>query len=396
MAIEITLPPLGESIREATLVKWYKQVGDQVKRGDELADVETDKATMSLECPANGVLLAVLVEEGETVVTRELLAIVGEPGEEWKGPKKPELDRKPKPATVIEVPYRTLRPEREVTQKRVSPSARRLAHELGIDINQVQPSQPGARIVTKDIEKYTEALREEGAAATDIPSHRVKLSNIRKVVAERMIDSAQDIPQFSVTAEVDASQILARLEEINQQLEESGFKVSLTALLTHLVARALVQHPMMNARFDGDGIVVYDTFNIAIAVATSDGLTAPVIHNVENKSIIEIARRLTEVSAAAREGKLTPMDISDGTFTISNLGMSGVSQFVPLVNPPQSAILGVGAALPTIVPSIDGKINKIHLMSLTVSADHRVTDGVDVAQFLATLREEFKKCEVEV
>jgi len=215
-------------------------------------------------------------------------------------------------------------------------------------------------------------------------------------MAERMLASARLIPQFSASIEVDAGQLLTRREQFRRKAEVEGDAVTLTALLAYLVVRALRQHPLLNARFDGDSIVVYDTFNIGVAVTTSQGLMVPVLHRLEEMSVTEIARRLTEVAIAAREGRLTPGDVADATFTLSNLGMFGVNQFVPLVNPPQSAILGVGAARAIVVPVLNETVRAAQRMNLTVSADHRVLDGETVAQFLKTLREIVERCEVDI
>jgi pyruvate dehydrogenase E2 component (dihydrolipoamide acetyltransferase) len=224
----------------------------------------------------------------------------------------------------------------------------------------------------------------------------VLLTRVGKVMAERMLASARLIPQISASIEVDAGQLLTRREQFRRKAEVEGDAVTLTALLAYLVVRALRQHPLLNARFDGDSIVVYDTFNIGVAVTTSQGLMVPVLHRLEEMSVTEIARRLTEVAIAAREGRLTPGDVADATFTLSNLGMFGVNQFVPLVNPPQSAILGVGAARAIVVPVLNETVRAAQRMNLTVSADHRVLDGETVAQFLKTLREIVERCEVDI
>jgi pyruvate dehydrogenase E2 component (dihydrolipoamide acetyltransferase) len=397
MAVEIMLPTLGESIAEATLLRWLKRAGDAVKRGEELAEIETDKATMSLECPADGVLLTVLAEEGSVIVTRQVLAVVGQSGEEWDVVRGSEEDSTLPHAVVSKAafPPASLRSPLPGERHRISPGARKLAEELGIDVLQVPPSRSGARVVTADVQRYAETLRGE-AAVVHLPSHRVSLTRVGKVVAERMLASARLIPQFSVSIEVDAGQLLARREQFRRKVETGGGEVTLTALLAYLVVRALRRHPLLNARFDGDSIVIYDTFNISVAVTTPQGLMVPVLHRLEKMSVTEIARRLTEVTIAAREGRLTPVDAADGTFTLSNLGMFGVNQFVPLVNPPQSAILGVGAARATVVPGVNERVRIAHRMNLTVSADHRVLDGEAVAEFLKTLRETVERCEVDI
>ena len=396
MAVEIMLPTLGESIADATLLRWLKRAGDKVKRGEELAEIETDKATMSIECPADGVLLTVLAEEGSVIVTRQVLAVVGQSGEKWNVAPAPEQEFTLPRAVVSQAPRPSLGSTLTDERQRISPGAKKLAEELGIDVQQVPPSRPGARVVTADVQRYAETLRGEAAASVHLPSHRVLLTRVGKVMAERMLASARLIPQISASIEVDAGQLLTRREQFRRKAEVEGDAVTLTALLAYLVVRALRQHPLLNARFDGDSIVVYDTFNIGVAVTTSQGLMVPVLHRLEAMSVTEIARRLTEVAIAAREGRLTPGDVADGTFTLSNLGMFGVNQFVPLVNPPQSAILGVGAARATVVPGLNEAVRAAQRMNLTVSADHRVLDGETVAQFLKTLREIVERCEVDI
>jgi len=396
MAVEIMLPTLGESIAEATLLRWLKRSGDEVKRGEELAEIETEKATMPIECPADGVLLAVLAEEGSVIVTRQVLAVVGPSGEKWNVAPGPEEEAALQPAVMGQAPRPSLRSTLTDARQRISPGAKKLAEELGIDVQQVPPSRSGARVVTADVQRHAERLRGRAAVAIHLPSHRVLLTRVGRVMAEHMLASARLTPQFSASIEVDATQLLARREEFRRKVEAEGGEVTLTALLAYQVVRALRQHPLLNARFDGDSIVIYDTFNIGVAVTTPQGLMVPVLHRLEEMSVTGIARRLREVTIAAREGRLTPGDVADGTFTLSNLGMFGVDQFVPLVNPPQSAILGVGAARATVVPGVNERVRATYRMHLTVSADHRVLDGEAVAQFLKTLREIVERCEANI
>lgn len=395
MATEVILPHLGESILEATLVSWLFEPADKVRRGDVLAEVETDKAVLDLESPANGILLAVVVEEGETVTTSQLLAVIGKADEVWE-PKEKEPESAPPVAQPAldsaKPPSETAKKAEPASRRRVSPAARKLAQKLGVDIDGVQPQKPGARVMTVDVEHYAAQIKT--GEASSIPSHRVALSGVRKIVAKRMTQSAQTIPQFSVTVEADISSMLSIRKTLNEQPERAGTGISLTALLVYLAAKAIKYHPLVNACFDGDSVIVYDALNIAVAVAAPDGLVAPVIHSVETLGIDEIAVRLVKMTAAARERKLAPTDIAGATFTISNLGMFGVTQFVPLVNPPQAAILGVGTGRPMLVPDGGGGASLVQLLRLTVSADHRVLDGEAVARFLATLKEEIEHCTI--
>ena len=268
MAVEIMLPTLGESIAEATLLRWLKRAGDEVKRGEELAEIETEKAAMPIESPADGVLLAVLADEGSVIVTRQVLAVVGQPGEKWDVAPAPKEEFTLPQAVVSQAPRPSLRSTLTDERQRISPRARKMAEELGIDVQQVPPSRSGARVVTADVQRYAETLRGEAAASVHLPSHRVLLTRVGKVMAERMLASARLIPQFSASIEVDAAQLLTRREQFRRQVAAEGGAVTLTALLAYLVVRALRQHPLLNARFDGDSVVVYDTFNIGVAVTT--------------------------------------------------------------------------------------------------------------------------------
>jgi pyruvate dehydrogenase E2 component (dihydrolipoamide acetyltransferase) len=237
------------------------------------------------------------------------------------------------------------------------------------------------------VERYAHARATAGPG--ELPFQRIELSRIRKAVAERMLESARQIPQFSVSSDADVSRLLSARRELAAQ----GINASLTALLVQLTARVLLQHPLLNARFAGDAILAYETVNMAVAAATPAGLVAPVIRAAEVLPLPEIARQLSELVQAARENRLSLSQVSEATFTLSNLGMHGVQQFVPLVNPPQSAILGVGAARQAVQLTPSGGIQAVWLMTLTVSADHRVLDGESAARFLAALCKEIEQAD---
>lgn len=392
MTTDIILPHLGESIETAVIAAWHKQAGDEVRRGDELADVETDKATMPLECPQNGVLLAVLVEEGMEVRVGQRLAVVGRVGEEWS-PEREDTDAQVEGTPNLAAVDRTGATPRSPTasqrsrQVRVTPLARRRAKELGIALDQVQPAQ-GDKISQDDVERHA---AQQASVSNSIPSHRVELSNLRQRVGMRMLESTQNVPQYSVSVTADVGKLLA----FREVLAAKDRKVSITALLIYLVTHALRQHPLLNAQYDGDGVIVYDTCNISLAVATPDGLRVPVIHQVEQMALMEISERTAALADNARHNRLSMADVTGGTFTVSNLGLFGVSQFVPIVNPPQAAILGIGEPQVLYVPGADGQPHPAQLMTLTVSADHRVMDGAEVAVFLATLKAAIEKCEID-
>ena len=390
MVTHILLPHLGESIESATLAAWHKRVGDTVRRGDELADIESDKATMPLESPANGVLLAILVGEGARVRIGDLLAVIGREGESWPteadsasgaGEPAPAPVSSPVVPPVLPQPAA---PEPSSRRYRITPLARRMAKQLGVDLAAVHPAQ-GDKIAAADVERFA-ARHEQTPGAT--PARRISLSGLRQIVGHRMQESAQQVPQFAVSMQANA----LRMMTLRAALAEAGHKVSVTALLVRLVANVLRDHPLLNAQFAGDTVVVYDTCNIGVAVATPDGLRVPVIHGAEHLTLLDISHRVTDLSEKARSGRLSAAEIADGTFTISNLGMFGVAQFVPLVNPPQSAILGVGQVQSMFMPDGSGQPALTPLITLTLAADHRVVDGADAAAFLAALKAEIERC----
>lgn len=388
MATQVLVPILGEAIGEARLVAWLKHAGDAVRRGDELAELETDKASLMIECPSDGVLLEIRVPAGEMVATGQVLAQVGRPGDEVvaAGASSVPAGGVPAPETSAMSPGAPLMRNAQPERRRISPAARRMARELNVDVDRLAPSRPGARITTSDVTRLLESERATSGAAPQLPQRRVPLSETQRVMAARMAQSAREIPQFSVSMEVDASHLLRE----KQTLSGEDAPVSVTALLIYLAARALARHPLLNARFDQDGIILYDTVNMGVAVASPQGLVVPVIHGAEKLELVELSRRLAALAQTARSGGLVLAQVSDGTFTLTNLGMYGVSQFAPLVNPPQAAILGAGVAHPVVEPTAEGT-RHIQRMTLTVSADHRVVDGAAVALFLSDLRHEIEE-----
>ena len=351
MATQVLVPVMGEAIGEARLAAWLKHAGDPVCRGDELAELETDKAVLMLECPADGVLLEILVDEGAMVTTGQMLAHVGRAGELVQ-PALAEHVPDPAPDSVPERGRETKEsngagavPAPAGERVRISPAARRMARDLGIDVSALSARLPGARITTRDVERLA-----AGAAAGSVPQRRVLLNEVQRVMATRMAQSVREIPQFSVAIEADATRLL----QVKQDL--SGKEaVSVTSLLIYLAARVLRRHPMLNARFDGDGVVLFETVNMGVAVASPQGLVVPVLPGAEQLELATVARRLRDLVEAAQRGRLALAQISGGTFTLSNLGMYGISQFVPLVNPPQAAILGVGGIQPAVLPAAGGR-----------------------------------------
>jgi len=383
MAIKIFLPRLGESVEEATIGRWCKEVGDKVERGDVIAELETAKAMMELESPAKGVLLAVFPELGETIPMGELVAIVGKAGEDWES----EI------GSAKEKSIKTdLTPEVEKTKRayhadyarsiRISPNAKRVARELGIKIDLIQPKSSGERITADDVRRLANQASPGGKS--NIPSRKVILNTIEKITARRMSESARTIPQFSISMEVDVGQIISASEKISR---DSGKHITLSALILKAVGTAIKAYPKVNAFFSGEDVFIYQEINIAIAVSTDHGLYVPVIHKANEKPVEKISDHLIELANKCRDRSLLPIDTEGATFTISNLGMMGVRQFVPIIDLSQSAILGVGAVYDGFKVKDETSLLPIKKMTLTLTCDHRVLDGVYAAAFLRDLKE---------
>lgn len=381
MPTEVLLPILGEAITEAILSRWLKREGETVQRGEEIAELETSKATLPLECPTNGVLLKIIAPEGAVLKTGQLIAVVGKPGEVWQH----ELDEPSTPASLVSTTIATTQPAGEEHVQRVSPAARRRAAELGIPIEEITARAPGLRITTEDIEHYA-ATHSPRLTDEYLPSHREPLNETRRLIARRMTAS-QQVPQFSVSMEIPADALYQTLTILNSTPQSPPVHFTITTMLIYIVAQTLLRHRYLNAKLDGETILIYDTVHLALAIATPHGLVAPVIPEVEKMTLVQLAHHVRSLIERARVGKLFPEELSDGTFTLSNLGMYGVSQFIPLLNPPQVAILGIGAIQPRWVPLTDNKSHPIRMMNMTMAADHRVVDGAQVALFLSDLRE---------
>jgi pyruvate dehydrogenase E2 component (dihydrolipoamide acetyltransferase) len=411
------VPILGESIQEATLTRWLKSAGEPVRRGEEIAEIETAKASMALECPANGVLLEIRVPQGSLIGTGDLLAWIGQPGEKIDdqpaAKDQPAVERQPAakeqslmdshgPAQIEQnqttIHNQTGDGKEPVTRprRRVSPAARRMASALGLDIEQIQPAAPGRRIMTEDVQRAHAALQQaappQAAQATDTaPFTRrlMQMSEARRLTGLRMLASAQQIPQFSVSMEADVTRLLRIREALNQGRRSAAEHISVTALLVYLCSRTLVKNPQFNATYEDGNAWLYADANIAVAVAAPNGLVAPVIQQVNQRGLGEVARQLNQLVESARHGQLKLNQLQNATFTLSNLGTKRVSQFVPLVTPPQVAVLGVGTARPMTLP-VEGGTRFVQAMTLTMSADHRVVDGIDAAQFLEDLCQEIE------
>jgi len=405
MAELINMPKLGFDMQEGKLGEWVKAAGDSIGQGEIIAIIETDKASVEVPAFRGGVLLEILVQTGESVPIGAPIAVIGEAGETVDlvalGVGRVEAEAKVKAKAEVEA-----KAEAEGEEERgavaeggrllASPVAARMAGELGIDLRKVQGTGPAGRVIKHDIETYL-ARQERAAKAAKaaspsppmpIPSYEpagagyqaIPLAGIRQTIGRRMVESKQQAPHFYITMEIDMAAAMALRSQLNALLPEDG-KISVNDLIVKAAAVALKQFPNINASFAGDEIRIHEQINIGIAVARETGLVTTVIRDCDIKPLAQIAAEARELVGRARDGRMRPDDMVGGTFTISNLGMFGVDDFIAIINPPQAAILAVGAVQQAAVVR-DGQLAVGTRMKATISADHRVTDGAEAARFM--------------
>jgi len=386
LAVEVKLPRLGQGMESGTIVKWLKAEGEPVRKGEPLYELDTDKVTQEVEAEADGVLLAIEVREGEVPVGRTI-AVIGAPGETFEvTAPAPAAPAASPVAPVPAEPAVPAPPTANGGRVKASPLARRIARERGIELRGLVGTGPEGRIVAEDVERAA-AGAPAPAAAPAAPVEGVELvplTSLRKTIARRMTEAWQ-APAFQITMSADmtrAQELRARLVELQAG---EGAKPTISDVLTKVCAAALMRHRAVNARFAGDAIELHPTANIGIAVALPGGLVVPVIRSCERRTIAELANARADVVGRAREGKLTQADLDGGTFTISNLGMYGVEGFVAVLNPPEAAILAVGAIEEKPVVR-DGDLEIVPLMHMTLTCDHRSLDGATAAEFLGTVK----------
>ena len=384
MATEIYLPRLGESIEEATISAYVKKVGDTLKRGDVIAELETAKAMMELESPVNGVLLALFPEVGETINRGTLVAIVGKAGEDWQSTIASQTKDEPPPEDQAKEPQpqSDVQPKKKLTPPRVniSPNAKRVAKANHVDLSELTKVYSGKRITADDVLNFVNEKMDSELG--DLPTRFISLTETQRLTANRMKLSVTEIPQFSVAIEVNAQYLLERKEAC----EDLGFNCSITTLLIEAVSKSLRKHPRLNAYYQSDRIVQYEQINLSVAMAIADGLVAPVIDNADTLDLKTISKHLVDLKQKAELHKLAVNEVENGTFTISNLGMMGIRSFVPMVVPQQAGILGVGEMYPTLVFNEQNQPIQQTKMMLTLTADHRVVGGLECAEFLHTLK----------
>ncbi len=444
MAKEIIMPKFGFTQEESTIVAWLKQEGDPVEKGEPIAECTTDKVNMEIEAPEDGILGGIRYPAGATVPVTEIIAYVLQEGE--APPEAPVPAASAAPAAE-EAPAAPPRDDADGGAADATPLARRIAEAEGVDLSAVAGTGAGGKVTREDVERYVAAMRtadpadgkvratpaarrvarEQGldlaAIAGSGPRGRVQeadalaaaeaqtaatapalqpvapaiapagepqvipLEGMRRTIAQRMQQSYQQAPHVSFTLDVDMTKAIAFREYANQRVPEGQPRISMTALILKAVAWALRQHPMVNSYLLRDEILVMPDVNVGMAVALEDGLIVPVIRNADRKGLVQIGQEVVDLSRRARSGELRPEEVADGTFTVSNLGMFGIDRFTAIINPPQVGILAVGRIAKRFVPGENDEPVAKPLMTVTLVTDHRVIDGAQSAQFIATLRD---------
>lgn len=418
---EVIMPKMGDAMEEGVLLKWLKAVGDEVSEGDALAEIETDKVTLEMEAQESGFLTNILVDEGATVPIGEAVAMIGTQDEIGKAPApaksapapEEKVEEAAQATTQAAIPPTEAQAagkpgpwqedgqvaSREPGERvRASPLVKRLAEEHGLDLSRIEGSGPNGRIVNRDIQDYISgkkqapqaqaapaAAAEEATPSGEASGELVKMPRIKQVTGQRMAESKSTIPHYYVTSSVEMTAALEFRAQVNAALEASGGKVSVNDMIVKAAALALRDHPNVNRSFVNGELYQQQSIDVNIAIALDGGLIAPFIPAADQKSLGSIGTMARDLGKRAREGGLTPEEYQGGTFTISNLGMFDVDEFIAVINPPQVAILAIGSV--TQVPVVrDGEVAVGNVMKLTLSADHRALDGAEVATFLQSVK----------
>lgn len=418
MAVIIEMPKLSDTMEEGGVAEWLKKEGDSVGEGESFVSIETDKATMEYQSPEGGILFKILVPAGKTCALNEPIAIVSKKGEvvdvtkllsdfaEKKGAKllghhgaglsdkKSSVAVEPTVAVgkvdqIAEVPKQKNVITDSLRRIRVSPLAKKVALERGIDLSSVDGTGPNGRVVLRDLDTQAASGAAKSRRNINRADREVPASMMRKTIAKRLLAAKNEAPHFYLTISVNMSQVNHWRESLNRSVSKSDSKspkISVTDLLIYVTSRALAMHPQVNASWEGDKIREFGAVHLAVAVALPQGLVTPVVRNADQLTVQEIARTTSKLFAKAKDGSLQNEDFSGGTFSISNLGMFGIEEFTAIINPPQAAILAVGATILTPIVNKSGAIVVEPMMKMTMSCDHRAVDGAVGAAFLQTLK----------
>ena len=403
MPTNVIMPSLGFDMTEGLLARWLKNEGDPVVKGQAIAEIETEKATVEIEAAVSGILARIIVQAGETVPVGTLIGVIAEAGEEVtaesapspappspappapSSPAPPAPPAPPPPAPVPEAGEGAAPSEARV---KASPVARKMAEEAGLDLSRVKGTGPGGRVVERDVQAAIaagSAPAPPGIPAGPAPGGTVPLNRMRKTIARRMTESKATAPHFYVTVEINMDDAMKMREQLNGLAPEAE-RISVNDLIVAAAARTLARFPALNASYREDNLEMHSQVNIGIVVALEDGLIPPVLRDADKKNLKRIAAESRELTERARANKLRSDDLGGGTFTVSNLGMFDVDEFIAIINPPEAAILAVGAVTRRPVAAA-GEIRIALLMKTTLSVDHRVADGAQAGRFM----QEFKK-----
>ncbi|MXV76803.1 2-oxo acid dehydrogenase subunit E2 [Candidatus Poribacteria bacterium] len=441
MPVELRMLQMDQTMTKGKIGKWLISEGDTVTEGQPLLEIETDKVVHEQESPADGVIAQLCAEEGSNVPVNALLAVIAAPGEKVERveveadivSEQPKPDKAAKPRTTQQTPKKTesQTPSQTTEHIKVSPAAQQLAEKLNIDLTHVKPSGPGGRILESDVHRYIEArgpspsiatrlkasplarrlAKEFGLDLTTIdgsgpdgrivrddvlhaskeittsvlqPEPIIELTGIRKIIADRMTMSLQTNASVTLHTEVDATQLGELRTLFNDELQKRDISITYTDLIVKITAKALQEHPRLNATLIDEGIQMLTDINIGVAVALEDGLVVPVIRNADQIGLAEISEQVKTLAEKARNNQLTPGELQGGTFTLTNLGNFGVDTFTPIINPPECAILGVGRIVKK--PAVyNDEITIRNIMTLSLTFDHRIVDGAPAAHFLQTV-----------
>ncbi|MBN2181214.1 MAG: 2-oxo acid dehydrogenase subunit E2 [Sedimentisphaerales bacterium] len=392
MAKEVRLPQLGQTMEEGTIVNCLVKVGDEVKKGDVIFEIETDKATLEMESPADGFVKHILVNVDETLPVGELLLVLGGKDEDVPqdfvdslkgGAAAPAETSQAAPSAAAEPAKAEPEPAQPAGKIMASPRAKKLAADLGVDLAKVTGTGPAGKITEQDVKAAAESKPAPAAPAAVSQGEirlgqTIALNRLQKITAERMLKSKREIPCFYLTVRVDVT----RLVELRNEMNSSGdVKISYNDFIIKAVATGLEKYPIMTGQLDGENIKLAETINIGLAISVPDGLVAPILKDINKKDIKQISSDSKALIEKARGNKLAPTDLEGGCITVSNLGAFGIDNFIPIVVPGQCSILGIGRITDTCVPD-NGNILVRKLMNMTLSVDHKVANGAYAAQFL--------------
>lgn len=422
MAEQVLMPKLGATMEKGTILDWLKNEGDPIEKGEPILEIMTDKINLEVEATRSGILLKRLFDVNEEVAVLEPIAYIGEVGEDIGGTLNIRTERLKEQGQIVNNTIPLISKENkpdisEINKSRKTPAANKLAKENGIDLFQIQGTGPNNRIHVKDVELFINSRKKASPLASKLASDQnidlmhiqgtgangkivsadivnlpilqsqtIQYTGIRKVIGERMLQSVTTVPHVTLTSEVEmTSAIELRTKLIDKIHKLTGYRLSYTEIFIKAIAQALKTHKMVNSSLNGNTIELHSEVNIGLAVAIPNGLVVPVIHNADSLGLSALTEKNKKLVKLARDNKLEPENLSGGTFTISNLGMYSVDTFTPIINPPQSAILGIGRIQEKIV-SEKGAFTAKQFVNLSLSFDHRIIDGAPAAEFLTDLK----------